>query len=63
MPGSILAVSVGIGDRVTAGQQLCVLEAMKMRNAIRAARGGVVAEVAVAPGQTVAYGDVLFTLA
>lgn len=62
MPGTITAVYARPGDRVTAGQALCTLEAMKMRNAIRATRNGNVIGVTIDPGQTVAYGDLLFTL-
>ena len=61
MPGSIVGVHVRQGDAVGVGQELCTLEAMKMRNAIRSSRDGVVASVQVGEGQTVAYGDVLFT--
>ena len=61
MPGSILTLLVYPGDTVAVGQQLCVLEAMKMKNTIRASRDGVIASVEVSEGQTVAYGDVLMT--
>ena len=44
IPGRILAVSVAPGDRVTAGQQVMVVEAMKMQNELRAPRDGVVAQ-------------------
>jgi len=59
MPGVIQAVSVKVGDAVTHGQTVLVLEAMKMKNAIRSPRDGVVSEVLVQVGQTVGYGDVL----
>ena len=62
MPGNILGIAVRAGDRVCIGQELCSLEAMKMRNAIRSVREGVIARVEVTEGQTVAYGDVLFIL-
>lgn len=62
MPGTILAVDVQAGQVVEAGQQVCILEAMKMKNPIRATHAGVVAEVAVQPGQTVAYGALLVRL-
>lgn len=61
MPGNIARVSVRVGERVSAGQELCALEAMKMVNAIRAPWDGVIAEVTAAPGQTVNHGDVLVT--
>ena len=62
MPGTILSIAVQPGDACEAGTVLCVLEAMKMKNPIRATHTGVVKEVAVTPGQTVAYGDLLIRL-
>jgi biotin carboxyl carrier protein len=62
MPGTILSVDVHQGQRVEAGQVVCVLEAMKMKNPIRAARGGTVLELAVQVGQNVSYGDLLVRL-
>lgn len=59
MPGTILSVAVSPGDQVTYGQVLLVLEAMKMKNAIKSPREGVIAAVPVQAGQTVAYGDLL----
>ncbi len=59
IPGVITSVAVRPGDSVTVGQELCVLEAMKMKNAIRASRPGTVAAVHVAPGQHVKHNDPL----
>ncbi len=59
MPGDIVQVLVKAGDAVEVGQDLLVLEAMKMKNVIRAPRAGVVAAVEVASGQSVAHSDVL----
>ena len=59
MPGVILEVRVVAGQTVTAGQELCILEAMKMKNSLKSPRAGVIAEVKVSAGQTVAYGDAL----
>jgi biotin carboxyl carrier protein len=56
IPGSIISVAVKPGDKVTKGQELCVLEAMKMKNAIRASRDGQIAAVHVTVGQTVQKG-------
>jgi biotin carboxyl carrier protein len=62
LPGKILSVAVKAGDRVQKGDELCVIEAMKMGNSIKAQRDGVVREVIAAPGQTVAFGAVLLLL-
>src|SRR5438552_791952 len=59
IPGRIVAVAVAPGDNVVAGQQLLVIEAMKMQNELRAPRAGVIARVIVGPGQTVDLGDLL----
>jgi biotin carboxyl carrier protein len=60
MPGNIMDIRVEVGDHVRYKQELCNLEAMKMKNSIRSPRDGVIAAVRVNEGQTVAYGDVLF---
>lgn len=59
IPGRIVAVLVSVGDLVQAGQQLLVLEAMKMQNEIRAPREGRVERVLVGVGQAVELGDLL----
>ncbi|MFB3819133.1 MAG: acetyl-CoA carboxylase biotin carboxyl carrier protein subunit [Candidatus Methylomirabilales bacterium] len=46
-----------------AGDELCVIEALKMGNSIRAQRDALVREVLVAPGQSVAFGAPLVVLA
>jgi glutaconyl-CoA/methylmalonyl-CoA decarboxylase subunit gamma len=55
IPGVILAVSVKSDEVVSVGQELCVLEAMKMKQSIRAARAGQIAAVHVAAGETVKH--------
>jgi propionyl-CoA carboxylase alpha chain len=62
VPGTVTAVLVTPGDRVTAGQPLVVLEAMKMEHRAVAATDGVVAEVRVEVGQYVQAHEVLVTL-
>lgn len=57
MPGVVLSVEVAPGTVVTRGQLLLVLEAMKMKNDIRAERDGVIASVPIAPGDQVKHGD------
>jgi acetyl-CoA/propionyl-CoA carboxylase biotin carboxyl carrier protein len=59
MQGIVLSVAVSVGGAVSAGELLCVVEAMKMENELVAHRDGVVAELHVAPGQQVALGDVV----
>lgn len=59
MPGVIVAVSTKPGAAVSRGDVLVTLEAMKMRNDIRAARDAVVDEVVVQEGQSVAFGELL----
>lgn len=62
MPGKILTVQVAVGDRVSRGQVLLTLEAMKMKNSLRAPHDGVVLELMVQPAQSVGHGDVLLRL-
>jgi acetyl-CoA/propionyl-CoA carboxylase biotin carboxyl carrier protein len=59
MQGTVLAVQVAEGDEVTAGQVICVVEAMKMENEITAHRNGVISELTVAPGEPVQTGQVI----
>ena len=62
-PGIILSVAVAVGNPVEPGSVLCILEAMKMRNPIRATQAGIVRAISVTPGQAVAYGDLLIQMA
>ncbi len=63
IPGAIISISARPGDKVTQGQELCVLEAMKMKNAIRSPRDGVIATVLVSVGDHVAKGHPLVQIA
>lgn len=62
LPGTVLGINVKVGDNVTVGQTVAVLEAMKMENNITADRAGVVKEVCVAQGANVQEGDALIIL-
>lgn len=59
IPGVIISVAVKPGDVVSHGQELCVLEAMKMKNVIRASRAGTIGVVHTAAQQHVKHHDVL----
>jgi len=63
MPGLILDVPVAVGEEVKAGQTLCVLEAMKMENVLRAERDAVIAAIEVAANDTVAADQILMRFA
>jgi len=63
LPGVIVAILVKPGDSVSRGQELCTLEAMKMKNAIKSSREGTIAEIEVSVGDQVGHGQVLMTYA
>uniref|UniRef100_A0A7M4FLS3 Propionyl-CoA carboxylase alpha chain, mitochondrial n=1 Tax=Crocodylus porosus TaxID=8502 RepID=A0A7M4FLS3_CROPO len=62
MPGAVVAVSVKPGDMVSEGQEICVIEAMKMQNSLIAAKTGKVKIVHCKAGETVGEGDLLVEL-
>ncbi|WP_093995452.1 acetyl/propionyl/methylcrotonyl-CoA carboxylase subunit alpha [Octadecabacter ascidiaceicola] len=62
MPGLVAQVLVAKGDTLTAGQDLMILEAMKMEHRLSAQRDGVVAEVLVTAGEQVSDGVLLLQL-
>jgi biotin carboxyl carrier protein len=59
MPGRVVEIAVGPGDRVAPGALLLVLEAMKMQNEIRTTHGGAILRVEAEPGSTVEGGALL----
>ncbi|MBL1105198.1 acetyl-CoA carboxylase biotin carboxylase subunit [Streptomyces sp. 5-8] len=63
MPGTVTVVKVAVGDEVSAGQSLLVVEAMKMEHVISAPHAGTVAELDVTPGTAVAMDQVLAVVA
>jgi acetyl-CoA/propionyl-CoA carboxylase biotin carboxyl carrier protein len=62
MQGTIVKLMVAVGDTVTAGQPVCVLEAMKMENNILSEIDGTVKTIKVEVGQTVGAGDVVVVI-
>ena len=63
LTGTVVSVAAGTGDLVAAGDELLVIEAMKMEHEVRAPAAGLVREVPAAAGATVTAGDVLVVLA
>jgi glutaconyl-CoA/methylmalonyl-CoA decarboxylase subunit gamma len=59
IPGVIHEILVREGERVEAGQEICMLEAMKMQNTIRAPHAGRISRIPVAVGQAVKHRDIL----
>lgn len=60
--GTVWQIRVGVGDAVSEGQTLVVLESMKMEMPVEAPAAGRVASIAVSQGQAVEEGEVLLTL-
>jgi acetyl-CoA/propionyl-CoA carboxylase biotin carboxyl carrier protein len=59
MQGTVLSVAVAEGDAVESGTVICIVEAMKMENEVRAHRDGVVAGLSIAAGDAVGSGQVI----
>lgn len=63
LPGVIIGIKVNVGDTVKAGQEVAVLEAMKMENSIEATHDGTVTAIHVAKGDSVLEGAAVVTIA
>jgi propionyl-CoA carboxylase alpha chain len=63
MPGLVVSVAVSVGQEVKAGEQVCIVEAMKMQNIIRAEADGVVKAVRTSAGASVAADEVMVEFA
>ncbi|MET3497702.1 acetyl/propionyl/methylcrotonyl-CoA carboxylase subunit alpha [Variovorax boronicumulans] len=63
MPGKVVSFAVKAGDKVSRGQPLAVMEAMKMEHTIAAPADGTVEELMFSPGEQVAEGDELLRMA
>ena len=62
LPGVIIAIKVNVGDVVKAGQEVAVLEAMKMENSIEATHDGTVTAINVSKGDSVLEGAPVVTI-
>jgi biotin carboxyl carrier protein len=63
IPGVIISISAKVGDNVSVGQEVCVLEAMKMKNSIKSTRPGKIKSVKINVGDHVQHGQILFEFA
>ena len=62
MPGTVVDLKVKVGDKVSNGDDIAIVEAMKMENAIPAPCDGVIASVNVSKGDSVNTGTVIATI-
>ncbi len=62
LPGIIVAIKVKVGDTIHEGQELALIEAMKMENSIESPRSGTIRSINVSIGDTVSEGKVIITL-
>ncbi|MFO7964820.1 MAG: biotin/lipoyl-containing protein [Desulfobacterales bacterium] len=62
IPGLVLQIKVNVGDTVSVGQSVAVVEAMKMENDIQSTVAGTVSEIRVKSGAQVGTGDVLMVV-
>jgi biotin carboxyl carrier protein len=62
MPGLVLEVSVKVGDTITKGDKVLILEAMKMENVIKAAGDGIVKAIHIQKGTAVEKGQILIEI-
>jgi len=62
MPGLILSINVKVGQKVNEGDQLLILEAMKMENSISSPKEGIVKSVHIKSGETVEKGTLMIEL-
>lgn len=63
LPGTVVAINVREGQDVKYGQEILILEAMKMKNSIRATRDGKIGTVHVSVGDQVRHGQVMLEYA
>ena len=63
LPGTILKINVAVGDIISEGQNVVVMEAMKMENQVKSAKGGEVTSIKVNVGESVLQDDVLLEIA
>ncbi len=63
MPGTLISFAVTEGSQVEIGQELCIVEAMKMQNIVRAPRAGVIGKINIAAGSSMQADDIIMEYA
>ena len=61
-PGTVLSVSCAVGDKVAEGQEVCVIEAMKMQNSLCVSRDGRVKSIHCKEKESLGEGDLILEL-
>ena len=59
MPGSVIDILVKVGDKIVAGQEICILESMKMQQTLKSDFEGIITEIVVSSGDQVLDGEEL----
>ena len=59
MPGSVIDILVKVGDKVVDGQEICILESMKMQQTLKSDFEGIITEIVVSSGDQVLDGEEL----
>ena len=59
MPGLLVSIAVSEGDPIKSGQEICVIEAMKMENVLRAERDWMVSKVHASAGDSLAVDQII----
>jgi len=62
MPGNVYAISFNVGDEVKEGEEVAIIEAMKMENSVKAPCSGKVLTISAVKGGTVSMGEVMMTI-
>ena len=60
--GKIIPMDVKVGDKVSEGDVLCIIEAMKMMNEVKSDYNGVIKEILISDAEPVEYGEALFVI-
>ena len=62
MPGTVIEVLVKVGQQISSGDEVCILESMKMQQVLRSEVSGIVKSIEVSEGEQILDGHVIFQL-